>query len=329
MCSLITITNARAGILGNPSDIYRGIIIASTIDDFFVKGSVEYSDRTEFRINNALDTELNQMGIKTLGFLEKHNIEIPPLSFSISSNIPKYAGLAGSAAIILNILLLLNDFLNLDLDFKTLAQFATLIEHEEMGIVAGPLDRFVITYGGAQYMDFTDPDFRNYEIIAMDLNSLPFWIGVRGKNVSSGDMHRFAYHEYPHNLALQEIIEKMKQIAIKGKKLIEDHDLIQLGQLMNENQHLTSLYGRYGNPNRKVVLQREVDEEIFTLCKQHGSYGVKLAGSSGAVIILSEEKPEFLLDFKPSKELSQHGKTDLQGPLISSVIPLRAGKRRF
>ena len=327
MCSFITITHARASILGNPSDIYQGIIIASTLNDFFVNGSVEYSSEFRFSINNSPDVELTHMGTKTLSFLEKNNLLIPPLSFTLSSNIPKYAGLAGSAAIIINFLLLLTDFLDLNLDYKTLAQFATLIEHEEMGIVAGPLDRFVITYGGAQYMDFTDSDYRKYEITAIELDSFPFWIGVRSKNVNSGDMHRFAYNEYPHNPMLQKIVEKMKQVAVLGKKVIDDHDLTQLGQMMNENQRLTSLYGKYGNPNRHVLLQREIDEEIFTLCKQHGTYGVKLAGSSGAVIILSEEKPDFLLDFKPSKKLYKQLDTDFQAQ-ISSIIPLKAGKRR-
>jgi galactokinase/mevalonate kinase-like predicted kinase len=279
-------------------------------------------------MNNSVDSELNQMGIKTLEFLKKHNIEIPSLSFLISSNIPKYAGLAGSAAIILNILLLLTDYLKLNLDFKTLAQFATLIEHEEMGIVAGPLDRFVITYGGAQYMDFTDPDYMKYEITAIDIDSLPFWIGVRSKNVNSGDMHRFAYNEYPHNPKLQEIVKRMKKIAIEGKELIEDRDVEQVGHLMNENQRLTSLYGKYGNPNKNVLLQREIDEEIFGLCRQHDTYGVKLAGSSGAIVVLSDEKPEFLLDFQPSNRINQQLDDDLQGRQVSSVVRLKAGNKR-
>ena len=97
---------------------------------------------------------------------------------------------------------------------------------------------------------------------------------------------------------------------------------------MNENQQLTSLYGKYGKPNRGVLLQRKIDEEIFELCKQHDIYGVKLAGSSCSVVVLSEENPEFLLDFKPSKELSQHFNEDLRGHQISSVIRLKAAKRR-
>ncbi|MFX0209536.1 MAG: hypothetical protein ACFFDT_26365, partial [Candidatus Hodarchaeota archaeon] len=68
-------------------------------------------------------------------------------------------------------------------------------------------------------------------------------------------MHRFAYSEYSHNPQLQKIIEKIKCIAIKGKEAIKDHDLNRLGHLMRENQQLTSLYGKYGKPTRKVLLQ--------------------------------------------------------------------------
>lgn len=282
------------------------------------------------RLNAELrDAELNNLGIKTLRFLAKRKIKIPPLSFSISSNIPKYAGLAGSAIIILNILLLITDFFKLDLDFKTLGQFATLIKYEELNIAAEPQDRFVIIYGGAHYMNFTDSDYQNYEIEAIDMDSLPLGVGIRTKNVSSGDMHRFAFNEYSRSPKLQKIIDRIESISIRGRNAIEDYHLELLGRLLNENQRLTSLYCKYGKFNRKVLLQREIDNEIFELCRQHGTYGVKLAGSSGLVVVLCEEKPDFFLDFKPSKQLSQYLDSDLQGPEISSVIPLKAGKMRF
>ncbi len=45
-------TNARIGILGNPSDIYNGIVISSAIKDFFVKGEVNKAEKNICLINN-------------------------------------------------------------------------------------------------------------------------------------------------------------------------------------------------------------------------------------------------------------------------------------
>ncbi|UCG68044.1 MAG: hypothetical protein JSV09_09400, partial [Thermoplasmata archaeon] len=62
--------------------------------------------------------------------------------------------------------------------------------------------------------------------------------------------------------------------------------------------------------------------------REQKTYGAKLTGSSGSVIVLCDEKPDFLLDYTPSKELEQQLSEDLHGSQISSVIRLKAGERR-
>ena len=58
-----------------------------------------------------------------------------------------------------------------------------------------------------------------------------------------------------------------------------------------------------------MILQREIDQEILNFCNINNVIGAKLGGSSGSLIILNEEKPNFLLDFilseKLQKELKQ------------------------
>ena len=74
---------------------------------------------------------------------------------------------------------------------------------------------------------------------------------------------------------------------------------------MNQNQELTQKYGQFGNPTENVILQRKIDQEILDFCNHHDVIGTKLGGSSGSIIVLSEEKPDFLLDFKPSEDLQK------------------------
>ena len=53
--------------------------------------------------------------------------------------------------------------------------------------------------------------------------------------------------------------------------------------------------------------------------------GAKLGGSSGSIIVLNEEKPDFLLDYKPSRELLQELAKidpDPSGRQVSKVVKL-------
>ncbi|MCK4238771.1 MAG: hypothetical protein KAX33_06600, partial [Candidatus Lokiarchaeota archaeon] len=89
-------------------------------------------------------------------------------------------------------------------------------------------------------------------------------------------------------------------------------------------------YGRYGNPTETVILQREIDQEILNFCNINNVIGAKLGGSSGSLIILSEEKPNFLLDFILSEKLQKKMKQFDANPSenqIFQVLKLEPAKK--
>ncbi|MFX0090641.1 MAG: mevalonate kinase [Candidatus Hodarchaeota archaeon] len=319
-------TNARVNLLGNPSDIYYGITVSSTIESLRVKGTIKKSEFKEYIINGFYDEGFNTLINSSVMFLEQKEFKIRPFTFAVATDIPKQAGLAGSSAIIINLLNCLNKLYQYNLDRRTIAHYATIIEHEVIGLTAGPSDRFIITYGGAKFMDYTCKDYRNYLIEDLDLKSIPLWVGIRTKNISSGDIHKFPYRAYPENVELQEVVENLKKCGVLGKEAIENNDIQLLGKLMNKNQKLTNVYGTFGNPDKNVQLQRRIDKEILNFCNDNGIIGAKLVGSSGSIIILSEEKPEFLFDFNPSKELNKELPYDSSEPQISEIVRLKPGK---
>ncbi|MFX0183661.1 MAG: hypothetical protein ACFE95_11315 [Candidatus Hodarchaeota archaeon] len=316
-------THARVNLLGNPSDIYYGIVASSTVKNLGVKGIIKESQINEYTINGIHDEGLNTLINSSISFLRQKGFKINPIEFSVRSNIPKQGGLAGSSAIIINLLYCLNEIFQLSLSKRLIAHYSTIIEHEVIGITAGPSDRFIITLGGVKYMDFTSKNYKNYLIEDLDLNNIPLWIGIRSKNISSGDVHRFPYQVYSENSDLQKVIINLKKCAIFGKKAIEEEDLQELGKLMNENRKLTNLYGTFGTPSKDVVLQRKIDEEILDFCDVNEVLGAKLGGSSGSIVILSEEKPEFLIDFKPKKESIQLISSESLGCQIDQIIKLK------
>ncbi|MFX0063308.1 MAG: mevalonate kinase, partial [Candidatus Hermodarchaeota archaeon] len=308
-------------------DIYYGIVISSTIENLGVKGTIKESEIDNYTINGMYDKGLNTLVTNSIMFLKQKGLKINPFTFSISSNIPKQAGLAGSSAIIINLLNCLNKLYQYGLDQRTIAHYVTVIEHEVIGITAGPADRFVIALGGTKYMDFTSKDYKKYLIEDLDLKSMPLWIGIRTKDISSGDVHRFPYQVYPKNIELQQVIKRIMKCAVLGKTAIEEENIRLLGKILNKHQRLSNLYGTFGNPNKNVQLQRRIDEEILNFCNENGTIGAKLGGSSGSLIILNEEKPVFLFDFKPSQELKRNCTYDSSYPEISEIIKLKSGRK--
>jgi len=320
-------THGRVGILGNPSDIYFGVVISSTLKDLYVDGKIKETNKFKFTINNSEDIKLDSLILNSLKFLKNQGYDVKEFEINFESNIPKQGGLAGSSAIIINLLLGLDELFDLKLEKRQLAHYSTKIERDVIGIIAGPSDRFIITIGGVMYMDFTSKDYNSYVLEELSLNNFPFWVGIRSKNISSGDVHKYPYVAYPNDFSLQSIIKSLIDCGIQGKRAIIDNDINLIAELINKNQKLTTQYGYYGNPSPEVLLERKMDQEMLNYCDQHGVLGVKLGGSSGSLVILSEEKPEFLLDFSPKIELK--GKQELfqLESQIDKIIKLVPTKR--
>ncbi len=321
------IAHGRVGLLGNPSDIYFGQVISATINKFKVNAMLKKAKEMNLLINgNKGDEGFEKLVFSTVNYLKKQGIELEPFSIEAETDIPKQAGLGGSAALIISLLKGLNQTFNLELGIRKISHYATKIEHEEIGITAGPQDRFVICCGGVKYMDFSSKNYETYELEELDISKIPFYVGVRSKNISSGDVHKFPYQKYPKSEKLQNIVAEIAQCAVKGRSAIKEGDLDTIGNLMNKNQKLTQKYGTFGNPNQRVKLQREIDQEILDFCNENEVMGAKLGGSSGSIIILSDEKPEFLFDFKPSpsllKKLEKFDKNPDQKQ-ISEIIELQ------
>jgi len=298
-------TNARINILGNPSDIYNGVTISSTIKDFYTEGETSKADKNSYLINNEPNPNLDELVNGTLILLNREGFTVDYFKFNINTNIPVQAGLAGSTAIIVNLLKGLNQIFSFNIPLKTIAYYARVVEHDVIGNTAGPIDPFIISLGKIKYMDFSSNDYSEYIIEDLDIKDIPLFVGVRTKNISSGDIHGYPFRAYPNNPELRKIVSKIKRCGIKGKNAIVDNDHKFIGELMNENQNLTKLYGQYGNPSENVLLQRRIDHEILEFCNENKVIGAKLGGSSGSIIILNEIRPDFLLDFNLSEKLQK------------------------
>jgi glucuronokinase len=170
--SVTGLAYARAGLLGNPSDIYGGRVLAFTFTDFAAR--VFLTEAAGIEIGDGLAVEalrdavapgvarrcygataLMAAALKKLADHAPYLIDgTPGFRLRMTSDIPRQAGLAGSSAIVIATLRAACAYLTIDLDVPTLAALALAAETEVLGITAGPMDRVVQAQEGLLYMDF-------------------------------------------------------------------------------------------------------------------------------------------------------------------------------
>jgi glucuronokinase len=143
--------HARAGLLGNPSDVYEGKAIALSVCNFAAEVAIEPAGALELRG----DAEGARLLEAALGrFPEARD---GGFAMGFRSDIPLQVGLGGSSAIVVAALRALCAWFQVELHPAELAERALRAEAEDLGIVAGPMDRVIQAYGGLVHMDFRPP----------------------------------------------------------------------------------------------------------------------------------------------------------------------------
>ena len=142
---------ARAALVGNPSDVYGGAVVAVPLPS--LRATVEITEGS------------------------------PP---AITTNIPRAVGLAGSSALVIAALRAVFARSRYDMDPRQLAQLALDVETAKLGIVAGLQDRLVQAFEAPLFMDFA-ADTVDVVRPARPLTVYVAWDERLG--ASSGDYH--------------------------------------------------------------------------------------------------------------------------------------------
>lgn len=139
---------ARAALAGNPSDAYRGAVLAVTLDAWSAQARAIPAD--------ALRVQPPSRLVEACVRRFAHELLSGSLSTSIrwESSIPRDVGLAGSSALAIATLRALSGLTGVGLKPAGLAAMALAVEVNDLGIAAGPQDRIVQAFGGLVFMEF-------------------------------------------------------------------------------------------------------------------------------------------------------------------------------
>ena len=306
-----TEVHARAGFLGNPSDMYGGKVISFLIRDFSARVQLWESpkltflphpqhDRTEFADLADLVRSVERHGYygmqrllfatckRFAGYAQERSLRMRRANFTIEyeTSIPRQSGLGGSSAMIIAALRALLRFHRVperSVPPATLAELALSVETQELGIAAGPQDRVVQSFGGLTYMDFS-PGKQSYE--RLDSKLLPrFGLAYLAEQhlgtMESGRVHsQVRYRWEQGDPEVRRAARALARSAEQGRGALERGDRKALARLMNRNHELRiQLFGEaLGAHNLELV-------EIA-----HGlGLAAKLPGSSGAALVLLDD----------------------------------------
>ncbi len=311
MDAAIGIAHARAGLLGNPSDVYEGKAIALAIADFSAWARLEAAPRFElvagpsdaqtFKHFPALMAQLEAVGCDGglrlmraalarfggawAGWRELADGD-PRLRFRMSygSDIPRQVGLAGSSALVTAALRALMRWFDVTIVPAELAELALAAEVEDLGITAGPMDRVIQAYEGLMVMDFRPP--RTAESYRrLDPTLLPpvfvAWDPNPGK--VSGKVHgdvRFRWLRGDRDV--REAIAVFPKLVEEGVKCLEQGDVRGLMRLVDRNF----------DTRASIWTLRGRDREMVALGRAAGA-AVKFCGSGGAVLGVMENEATF------------------------------------
>ncbi|MFL5870873.1 MAG: mevalonate kinase [Solirubrobacterales bacterium] len=251
--------NARAALVGNPSDGFGGKTISVALAEFAAQATVSRSERLEIvpaaQDRNVYegvdqlvaDVEANGYygGLRLVKAAIKrfadhcreagHDFD-GRVSVAYATTIPRQVGLGGSSAIVIATMRALAAYLEIELDPARLARLALSAEADELGIPAGLQDRVVQAYGGLVYMDF-DPGARQ-PFEQLDPGLLPpLFVAYRSDaSEPSAAVHSDIRARYdrgePETVAA---MDEAASLAERGRACLLAGDHRRLGELMAAN----------------------------------------------------------------------------------------------
>jgi galactokinase/mevalonate kinase-like predicted kinase len=285
----------RAGIIGNPTDMYGGSVLSCSVG-MRARVTITPADtltlvtnNQECRISSREDLrprrDLFDLARAILDYMR-----LPRLACRVEyeSEIPLRSGLAGSTALVAALLKGLLAWQGQFLNPYRLAEMARYIELNHLKVVCGYQDAYMCTFGGLNYMDFRGKQFyreaeaellATVEPLAPYVEQLPLVLGFTGVRHSSGAVHKPIRERW---LEGEPVVvagyRRITEIARMGKKAILLEDWPLLGELMNENHAIQRDLGGSGESN----------EQLIAAALEAGALGAKLAGAGdgGTIIAL-------------------------------------------
>ena len=164
--------------------------------------------------------------------------------------------------------------------WRSLADATLTVEQEHLGIIAGPMDRWIQAQEEFLWMDFS-----GNKTEVLPINTLPsLRVLISSKpGRPSGSVHAPIMERWSRgDPQIKRVMDAYRPLVEQGRVALLAGDISTLAECMDRNFELrASLFSIH-----------EEDQAMINLCRRHGS-AAKLCGSGGAVLALMKCKEEW------------------------------------
>ncbi len=284
----------RAGIVGNPTDMYGGAVMSCSVP---MRAWVEIvpADRLILAAGGETVTIAGLDDLRPRG--DRFDLpravfryfKLPEMAARITfgSDIPLQSGLAGSTALLVAMTAGVFAWLGQRPHRYQIAETARFIELNYLEVVCGYQDAYMTTFGGLNYMDFRGKQFyraleaelfATVEPLAGVVPTLPFVLAYTGIRHHSGEVHKPLRERWlDGEPEVVRAYERITELAALGKRALLRGDWEELAACMNENHAIQRSLGGSGEHN-EVLIQAAL---------RAGAPAAKLAGAGGGGTIIA------------------------------------------
>lgn len=298
---------------------YKGVI-SFELDD------VEYKQQRNFaNYASGVMKELTKRG-----YVIQHGFDI-----AMVGNLPRGGGLSSSAALLVLITKIVNDYNHFNISGKDMAIYTKAVENNYIGVSSGIMDQFIIANGkkdNAIYLnantlayDYVPVDTTNYKIVLINSNQTrkltESKYNVRQRETQDAlkifktkfdiehlcDLSPEVYEANSDLLQDQTLQKRVKHVVYENQRVkeakvaLENKDFKTLGKLLDlAHNSARDLY----------EISSDVLDDLVVLAKQAGSIGSKMIGGgfggSTLNLVPSEKLEEFLKNFSNAYKNKYH-----------------------
>jgi len=338
---LIARAPVRISLGGGGTDLeayygrYGGCVVSTTIDKYFYVFlnvnrdedlQITSSDYRTFYRHDS-EQELLTDGDLALPKAVLHHFGIHRgVSLFLASMIPPGTGLGSSSTVAVATIKAIGTVSGLNLSKEQVADLASHIEIDKMGMPIGKQDQYAAAFGGLNFITFTsrgvsvEPlDVTPETVRRLEANLLLFFTGSsRDSAKILTEQKGSSEKDEPQVIAA---LHAVKEMALEVKLCFERDDLRRLGELLDLNwQHKKRFASGITNP---------LIDECYALARDNGAIGGKITGAGGGGFLMLYCEPEHQvavtreLEAKGLKRMDFRFETDGARILLNAGLMLR------
>jgi glucuronokinase len=266
---------ARIGLAGNPSDGYGGATLSLAIRN--------YAATVELRPSAVLAVEPDSALVRAAmeRFARRFGVPSQRVAARWTTTVPREVGLGGSSAIVIATLRALCALHDLELPADRLATLALAVETEDLGIAAGPQDRFAQAHGGLTLMKFAAPEVR---VESLDPALLPPLVLAHSHAASSGSGTVHAGLRERYESGAPDVAAAMRHLAALAQAARD-------ALLSGERESFAACVDATFEARRRLVELDARQAALVDVARAAGA-ACNYAGSGGAVVAVCRDGPE-------------------------------------